>query len=90
MARSMQYLAQPYWRRDGGLVPGEPLPFLCAVDAEEGGALLAKSAAGVVAYQQVIDRDASIFEEPEILATWGDLPASAVCIDGDGWDDEAA
>lgn len=93
MAREMRYVAQPFWRQKRGLVPGEPLPFLCARDAEEGAQILARSAAGAVAYQQVVDVHAEIYDEPEILWASGDLPAGATAVDGEaieGWAEDAA
>ncbi|RZJ42843.1 MAG: hypothetical protein EON87_13640 [Brevundimonas sp.] len=74
---------------------GRPLPFACAVDAEEGASILSiGGAAGVVVYALWGDVDAEVFDDPEILQVVGDVPRVALCIDPDGpdpWlDDEAA
>lgn len=91
MAREMRYVAQAFW--GDRLVPGEPLPFVCALDAEEGGAILAREAKGVVAYQQMVDPEGPLLEDPEILRIWGDVPAAALGPDGsacDPWLDDVA
>lgn len=88
MAGRLHYLAQPFWGAD--LRPGEPLPFMCAVDAEEGGAILAQSARGAIAYQQYIDPEGPIYGDPEILARWGDVPSGALTIDADWWNEGRA
>lgn len=91
MATELRYVAQAFW--GDGLRPSEPLPFLCAVDAEEGAAILAKTAAGVIAYQQPFNPEGPIYGEPEILVVWGRVPAAAVSIDGaasDPWLDDVA
>lgn len=84
MAREMRYIAQAFW--GARLRPGEPMPFVCATDAEEGAAILAQSAEGVVAYQQFVDDDGPLYDEPEILGTWGRVPAAAISIDGEAAD----
>jgi hypothetical protein len=91
VARRMRYVAQAF--RGPALTPGEPLPFLCATDAEEGGAILAREAQGVLVYQQLVDPEGPIFDEPEILRVWGRVPAEALGPDGaagDPWLDDAA
>ena len=63
------------------------------MDAEEGGAILARQAVGVVVFQQWIDLEALIYEEPEIIAQFGDVPRAATAIDGDApdpWLDDVA
>jgi hypothetical protein len=89
MPRQLRYIAQPF--RDGR--PSAPYRFLCAVDAEAGGEILARSTDGVLVFQQWTDAEAAIFEEPEILAVFGEVPSAALMIDGDGrdpWLDDAA
>lgn len=91
MARRLLYLAYGYWAdRPAASAPYE---FLCAVDAEEGGLILSKSADGVLVVQQWADVEAQIFDEPEILAEYGSVPRAAKAIDADGrepWLDDAA
>lgn len=89
MSRQLRYIAQPYWNGR----PGELYPFCCAVDAEEGGEILARSASGVLVFQQWIDAEIGIFDEPDVLAVHGDVPRHALAIDPDGrdpWLDDAA
>lgn len=89
MGRQLRYIAQPYWNGR----PGHPYPFCCAVDAEEGGEILARSASGVLVFQQWVDLVAYIFEEPEILAVHGNVPRHVLAIDPDGrdpWLDDVA
>jgi hypothetical protein len=91
VAQRLHYFAQPFWR--GRREPGPRYPFLCAVEAEEGGAILAKSADGVLVYQQWVDPEAEIFSDIEVLAIMGDVPRAALMIDPDGrdpWLDDAA
>lgn len=78
----MRYAAQAFW--GPGLKPGEPMPFVCAVDAEDGAQILARSAAGAIAFQQLVDPEGPIFDEPEVLGVWGRVPAGAISIDDDG------
>ena len=75
MGARLFYFARPYFERTGRLYPGEAMPFVCARDAEDGGLLLAKMAAGVVVYQQLGDPDFDLWEEPEILAVHGAVSA---------------
>ncbi|RZJ19098.1 MAG: hypothetical protein EON91_02575 [Brevundimonas sp.] len=89
MPRQLHYCAQVF--RSGR--PAERYPFLCALDAEEGGAILARSADGVLVFQQSADLEANIFDDPEILQVIGNVPAGAMMIDPDGrdpWLDDAA
>lgn len=79
MPRQLRYIAQPFTAGR----PGPLYPFVCALDAEAGGKILAASSDGVLVFQQWIDPDAMIFGEPEVLASWGDVPSAAICIDGD-------
>jgi hypothetical protein len=67
--------------------------FVCAIDAEEGAAILAKQAAGVIAFQQEFDPAGPIYGEPEILGVWGKVPPEAISMDGaarDPWLDDVA
>ena len=73
----LRYFALPYWNGR----PGEPYPFLCAVDAEEGGAILMRKACGALVYQQWIDDMLGPMDEPEILRVLGTVPKGALWID---------
>lgn len=73
----LRYFALPYWNGR----PGEPYPFLCAVDAEEGGAILMRKACGVVVYQQWFDDASGAIDEPEALRVLGAAPDGALWID---------
>lgn len=91
MSRQLRYFAQPFWtaRRE----PAERYEFLCALDAEEGGAILQTSADGVLVYQQWIDAEADIHGDPEVLAVLGDVPTAALMLDPEGrdpWLDDVA
>jgi hypothetical protein len=77
MAARLAYFAQPFFAEAGQFRAGPLYPFNCASDAEEGGELLSRMAAGAVAYQQIIDPEAELFDEPEMLAVFGRVPASA-------------
>ncbi len=81
MARRLMYFARPILLTASGLRGGEPMPFLSAQDAEDGGRLVAKMAYGAVAYQQLADPEFDIWEDPELLAVFGDVSASVVLAD---------
>lgn len=84
MPRRLHYYAQPFWahRRE----PTQRYEFVCAVDAEEGGEILARSADGVLVYQQWSDTELDLFGEVEVLAGHGNVPRAAFQIDPDGRD----
>lgn len=89
MPRQLRYFAQPFTAGR----PGPLYPFLCAVDAEAGGQILARSMDGVLVYQQWVDTDADLVGDPEVLAVSGDIPRAALAIDPEGrdpWLDDAA
>jgi hypothetical protein len=82
MSRRLRYFAQPFWAGRRELAARYEFP--CAMDAEEGGDILARSADGVLVYQQYVDEDAQIFDEPEVLQKLGQVPLAALTIDGEG------
>lgn len=82
MLRRLRYIAQPFWAGR----PGEPYGFHTAVNAEEGGRILASQADGVLVYQQWVDDDAETLSDPDILAVLGDVPKGALYIDDYGVD----
>lgn len=78
MAVRLYYFARTVHVVGGRLEGGEPLPFLCAQDAEEGAAVLSKLGFGAIAYQQLADPDFDVWEEPELLATFGEVDGRAL------------
>lgn len=89
MPRRLRYIAQPFY--DG--LAGEPYPFVCAVDAEEGGRILLTRADGVLVFQQWFDDVTGMDEEPDVLLTLGRLPPELLQIDPPGpdpWEADAA
>lgn len=72
------YVAQPFWRTGRSVRAGRLYGFTCAVDAMAGAEVLARTAAGVVAYQQDVDMEAEIWDEPDLLGVWGRVPRSAI------------
>lgn len=91
MPRRLHYYAQPFW--DHRREPAQRYEFVCAVDAEEGGEILARSADGVLVYQQWADVEIELFGDIEVLAKHGSIPRAAIGIDPDGrdpWLDDTA
>lgn len=89
MPKRLCYIAQPF--RDGR--PQTAYQFTCAVDAEEGGRILASRADGVLVYMQAVDDEAGVADEPEVLLTLGNLPDGLLAIDPPApnpWDADAA
>ncbi|GEM_PF-531170 len=84
MSRRLHYYAQPFW--DRRREPAQRYEFVCAVDAEERGEILARSADGVLVYQQWADPELELFGEVEVLAQHGSVPLAATGIDPDGRD----
>ncbi|MCZ4109558.1 hypothetical protein O3U67_15820 [Brevundimonas diminuta] len=79
MTKRLFYFAIPISRHQGRLLGGEPLRFLSALDAEEGGELLARMSEGVVVYQQLGDPENDVWDDPELLAVYGDITEAQVC-----------
>lgn len=91
MPRRLHYFAQAFW--DGHPQRCPVYEFPCALDAEEGGRILMTQADGALVYQQWMDEDAGLRDEPEVLLVLGEVPSEAVTIDGDGrdpWLDDVA
>ena len=84
MPRRLHYFAQPVWR--AGATRSQRYEFRSAVDAEEGGRILARSADGVLVYRQWIDAEIDLFEDPEVLSILGDVPHTLLAIDPDAAD----
>lgn len=91
MTGRLRYFAQPFW--SDRLATAEPYEFTCALDAEDGGRILFTEADGVLVYQQWIDAETALFDDPEVLLILGAVPRAAIAIDSDGrdpWLDDAA
>lgn len=89
MPRRLRYIAQPFHEGRAG----EPYPFVCAVDAEEGGRILLTRADGVLVFQQWFDDVTGMDEEPDVLLALGRLPPGLLQIDPPGpdpWEADAA
>ena len=76
MARKTIYCAQGFWRVRGRLERGQVHQFLDEARALEGGEIIAKSAPGVAVFSLTGEPDVDYWEEPKLLATWGDVPAA--------------
>ena len=76
MARKTIYCAQAFWRPRGRLEGGQVHQFLDEGRALEGGEILAKSAPGAAVFSLTGEPDVDYWEEPKLLATWGDVPAA--------------
>ena len=68
MSRRLRYFAQAIAADGSAKSPHE---FVCALDAEDGGAILARGGNPVVVYQQWLDEASGSHEDPEILLTFG-------------------
>lgn len=88
MGRRLHYFAQPFWKGRRGAA--QRYEFRTATDAEEGGAILARSADGVLVYRQWIDAEAEVFDDAELLVALGHIPSldGGAGIDG-AWPDAA-
>lgn len=74
MRRTMIYCAQAFWHREGRLVAGEVHQFSSAERAIAGCEILAQGSAGAATYSLTGDPEVDFWEEPQILATFGDVP----------------
>lgn len=75
MAEKTIYCAQPFWRRAGRLIPGEPLQFIDRERAAEGARILTLgSADGVAVFSLTGDPAADYWAEPVLLAKVGQVP----------------
>lgn len=70
----VQYIAQPVVRIGERLECGTARAFASAVDAEAVGAQLARHAVGVIVYELWGDPENEVWEEPEVLAVYGEVP----------------
>lgn len=81
MAARLHYFAKPLFRDGGRWIAGSPMPFLCATDAEAGGQMLARLADGAVVYQQMGQPEFDVWEEPELLALFGEVTEEQVSLE---------
>ena len=75
MATKTIYCAQAFWRREGQLRGGQVHQFLNEERARLGGEALFTGAAGVAVFSVEGDPATDLWEEPRLIASWGDVPA---------------
>lgn len=76
MARKTIYCAQGFWWRSGQLMPGQVHQFLDADRALEGAQILAVAADGASAFSLSGEPDVDFWEDPVLLASFGDAPVA--------------
>lgn len=76
MARKTIYCAQGFWRVRGRLEGGQVHQFLDEPRALEGGEIIARSAHGVAVFSLTGEPDVDFWEEPRMIATFGDVPSA--------------
>ena len=76
MARKTIYCAQAFWRRDGRLWAGAVHEFLNAERALAGGEILALGATGAAVFSLTGEPDVDYWDEPVVLATFGETPGA--------------
>lgn len=75
MAAKTIYCAQPFWVRGGRYVAGQPLQFMTEERAREGAQALLTGSAGVAVFSVTGHPDIDLWDEPVMLATFGDVPS---------------
>lgn len=78
MAQKTIYCAQAFWTRGNRLVGGEVHQFLNEERAMAGGEALFTGALGVAVFSVEGYPDIDLWEEPKILATFGQVPGEEV------------
>lgn len=76
MAAKTIYCAQAFWRRPSGLFGGTVHQFMTAERALAGGEALFTGAHGVAVFSVEGYPDIDLWEEPKIIATFGDAPVA--------------
>lgn len=76
MAVKTIYCAQAFWRRPNGLFGGTVHQFMTAERALAGGEALFTGAHGVAVFSVEGYPDIDLWEEPKVIVTFGDVPAS--------------
>jgi hypothetical protein len=90
MARKTIYCAQAFWRRGGRLQGGQIHQFLNAERAMEGGEILAAGADGAAVFSLTGEPDVDYWDEPVLLATFGNAPGSPGRPAPEPWEADAA
>lgn len=90
MGRKTIYCAQPFWRRQGRLEAGPAHQFLTEERAMIGGEILAGSADGAAVFSLTGEPDVDFWDEPVIIATFGDAPGSGGRPAPEPWEADAA
>lgn len=86
MDRTTIYCAQPFWHRQGRLMPGIVHEFCTEERALEGGEILSASADGVAVFSLSGEPALDLWGEPVMLATYGRVPDAGA----EPWDADAA
>jgi len=74
MATKTIYCAQPFWRRPTGLYGGTVHQFMTEERALAGGEALFTGAHGVAVFSVEGYPDIDLWEEPKVIATFGEAP----------------
>lgn len=90
MARKTIYCAQPFWRRQGRLEAGTVHEFHTEERAMRGGEILARGANGAAVFSLTGDTDVDFWDEPVLIATFGDAPGSPGRPAPEPWEADAA
>lgn len=90
MARKTIYCAQPFWRRRGRLEAGTVHEFHTEDRAMTGGSILAGSAHGAAVFSLTGEPDIDLWDEPMLIATFGDAPGSPARPAPEPWEVDAA
>lgn len=78
MAAKTIYCAQAFWRRPSGLFGGTVHQFMTKDRALAGGQALFTGAHGVAVFSVEGYPDVDLWEEPKIIATFGEVPVPEV------------
>ncbi|KQW79746.1 hypothetical protein [Brevundimonas sp. Root1279] len=89
MARKTIFCAQAFWIRRGRLQGGQVHQFLNEERAREGAEVLIAGADGVAVFSVEGHPDEDLWEEPRLIATFGQTPTPTEEA-ADPWVDDAA
>ena len=90
MAKKTIYCAQAFWRREGRLEAGTVHEFHTQERAVTGGEILAGSADGAAVFSLTGEPDVDFWDEPVLIATFGDAPGSSGAPAPEPWEADAA